>query len=207
MRRRDYLALLSAALLPSGCLSSSDESSETTTVPESSTAPTSPPGSEQDTNTESTTMPSDTADRPAISTPEPGECSALSPPTPDSREGFPDPRTYPDAPDSLTADAVDRFARSYETALRYNRILADLAASDDCVDHLSVDVVESSVDAVPDGFTSPVTTRASYTGVPCADWTGTETQTPPPHRDLGRELAEYYATDRFVLRNGVAVVC
>jgi hypothetical protein len=217
MDRRTYLELVGAAgaLGVAGCLSTDDEAG--TAAPEESQTPTStdtPATGSTDAGTPTPLEEGTTTDMPAPtpvpqpeSTPAPGECAATDPPMPATGDGLPGPRSYPEKPDDITESAVRSFLEAYESAHRFNRELAELAADGTCVEYLDAPSYGSTVTAVEDGVTGTVETRASYTGTPCSTVTGTDSPTPLPHADLVIESARYYVTDRFLIREGIVLEC
>ena len=102
---------------------------------------------------------------------------------------------------------VRTFVEEYEAAYRYNRELARVASTGNCLEYLDASSTESTVVSVENGVAGEVVTRASFTGRTCPRTTGTDTRTPLPHADLAAESARYYVTDRFLLRNGVVLEC
>jgi hypothetical protein len=142
-----------------------------------------------------------------VSTPEPGECSAASPPDPSTVDGLPAPRDYPDRPSTVDEATVRSFVEAYETAYRYNSRLAAVAADGDCLGNLEVRATDVTADAVGEGVEATVTTRGSFTGTNCPEVTGSDTPTPLPHVDFGAETARYYVTDRFAVRERTVVEC
>lgn len=216
MDRRTCLRLVGAAgaMGLTGCLSEEGESADTA-PPEASPTPEDPSTADPASGSPTASTPNGketgtgvrTATplpRPA-STPAPGECDATAPPKPSTGEGLPDPREYPGRPTEITTAAVGPFLEAYESAHRFNRILADLGA--DCVEYVDVSSYGSTATAAEGGVTATVETRGSYTGTTCTTVTGTDTPTPLPHADLAIESARYYVTDRFLLREGVVVEC
>jgi len=191
--RRTCLRLLGAAsaLGLAGCLSEGSENADTEPPAALST-----PANSGETTTGTP------ASRPAL-----GGCDATDPPSPSTGDGLPDPREYPEQPTEMTAETVQPFLEAYESAHRFNRELAALAADGDCVEYLDASTYESTVTAVGSEITGSVETRASYTGGTCTTVTGTETPTPLPHADLAIESARYRVSDRFLLRKGVVVEC
>lgn len=205
MNRRTCLALLAGVGTTglAGCLSGSEGSatSQPTETDEHGTTA----QSTADTASASPTSPTDTG--PDVSTPAPGECDSVEPPSPSTGEGLPDPKQYPERPELIERDAVTSFIEAYEVAYRFNQRLAALAADGACVSYLDMSASELTVADIENGFTGSVTTRGSYTGTSCPAATGTDTPTPLPHVDLAFKTAEYSVTDRFVIRNGTVVEC
>lgn len=208
MDRRTCLAALGSGLIgvlagcaadaPGGAADGSSSSTSPPTDPQSSSSPSSPSSSSPS---------SGPAVTPPESTPAPDECRAGPLPRPSTDEGLPEPRAYPNGPPDLTESAVGTFLDSFEAAYRYNRRLAEVAETGNCLRNLDVYVAESTVWRVEDGFTAEVVTRGSSTGATCPDTTGTDTPTPLPHADFAPEAARYYLTGRFLLRNDIAVTC
>lgn len=217
MDRRSYLALLGSlgATGVVGCLSSDGGAtpvdsrtpirSSTERTVGSSTSETA--GSSKSETTGSSTPSRTTGTVPDVSTPPPGECTATSPPLPSTGEGLPDPRPYPERPGEIAPAPVTTFVESYEGAYRFNEILADVAASGHCLNELEATVTGSTVTATANGVVGEVTTRSSYTGGTCPGTAGTDTATPLPHADFFSRTAQYYVTERFLLRDGVVLEC
>lgn len=142
-----------------------------------------------------------------FTTPPPGGCEAVDPPTPEPSEGLPEPKSYPDRPDSLTEESVRSVFEAYEVAYRYNERLAWVAEGDHCLDDLSVFVQESQVEPRGDGFVGEVTAGGHMSGGHCPGTTGTDTPSPLPNAHFGSKTARYALTDRFLAREGVVVEC
>lgn len=135
------------------------------------------------------------------------DCDANAPPEPETGAGLPDPQSYPERPDQLRAATARQFAEAYEHAYRFNSVLVELAAANDCVDYLDVHVMESTVERTGRGYRVTVTTTGSYTGTNCPGVSGTDTPTPPPHVDFGATTTVYLVTDDRLRRDGVDVAC
>lgn len=142
-------------------------------------------------------------------TPPQAECSATAPPEPETGEGLPDPRSYPERPPELTEAAVKEFVEQYESAFKYNSMLASFVADGECVKNLELYVVgsETTVEETDRGFEAEVTTRGSYTGTACQTVTGTDTPTPLPHADLPYMTARYRVTQWALNRDGTVYRC
>lgn len=226
MDRRTYLRLLGlgSVTAAAGCLGGEESAPGTTAtdkptrtperdVPTDSPATAAQDGESTDTDavateTDATADADDTtATPPDVTTPVPGECEAEAPPSPDPPEGFPEPRDYPETPESMTVDDVRPFLQAYERAHRYNRVLADLIEDVDCLESIEVWGMGSTVAQTADGVTGTVSTQAAYTEEACRTVTGTDTPTPMPHGDLYVEDAQYYVTDRFLIREGTVLEC
>lgn len=195
--RRRVLAICAgtAGSVLAGCLSNSSDS---TPAERSSPSQTASPAAGSSTPT---------VPAPDVTTPAPGECEAASRPHPETADGLPDPKPYPDKPAAIEKAPVRAFLEAYETAYRYNRRLAEITSTGNCLRYLDMSVDESTVTSVENGVTGEVVTRGSFTGGTCPGTTATETPTPLPHADLAFESAQYYVTERFLLRNGVTVEC
>lgn len=142
---------------------------------------------------------------PPEETPAEGACTA-SVPTPTAREGFPDPKEYPDPPADRSVAAVSEFAEQFEAAYAHNSLLVRLADAD-CARTIDASVTSSTFDAAETGFVGRVTVRKSYTAGGC-EKPGTATGTTTPiYADFTPARVGYYVTDRFVLRDGDPVVC
>lgn len=138
-----------------------------------------------------------------------GECSATAPPAPDTDEGLPDPRSYPEVPPEFSEATVREFVEQYERAFKYNAMLASFVADGNCVKYLELYVVgnETTVGETDDWFEAEVTTRGSYTGTTCPTETGTDTPTPLPHADLPYMTSRYRVTMRALVRDGTVHQC
>lgn len=142
-----------------------------------------------------------------VKTPPPGECAATDPPMPDTGEHLRDPRSYPEGPPEMTADAVTSFLEAYQTAHATNELLAELAVEGRCLDYLDV-----AVDGFPRvqqtdaGFDVTVAWFRGYRTTRCETPTGTDTPSPAPHADYWGET-RYVVTDRFLVRAGTTLEC
>lgn len=160
-----------------------------------------------DTATESPTdSPRPTSPPPNVRTPPSGECSAHDLPKPETHEGLPAPKAYPDGPPSMDSETVRSFLKSYEKAAAFNGVLAHLAEEGDCVETLYVHASEVTLRRAGPGYEATVKWGGYYTGTNCPGVGGTDTPTPPPHADLWDE-SRYYVTERFLLREGTTVEC
>lgn len=227
MNRRTCLSVLGTTVagLAAGCLdeSAAPADGETPadgdgTAPASGTAPGT--GTEPGTDATPGSSPASgtpTATPPEIDleTPAPGECTAPERPKPETYEGLPDAREYPDPLDAFDRETVQSFLEAYEGAYRYNARLADLVEDDACVEYFETEVVGSTVWETDDGVVGDVVTTGSYTGETCPRETSTgthtgtrtETGTPLPHADFFEQSATYLVTERFLVREGGVVEC
>ena len=159
----------------------------------------------------SSPSPSATADVVDASTPAEGECDAAPVPKPDTTDtaGLPAPKVYPGKPGTFDADTVRSFLESYEAVYTFNSMLADVAASGQCLKYREIYAAGSELDARGEGFIAEITVRGSSTGAVCpeAKGTGTDSPTPPPHADFPPMTARYVVTERFLIRDGVVVAC
>lgn len=136
-------------------------------------------------------------------------CTAAEPPRPDTGDGRPDPRPYPEGPPAFEPGAVAEFSESFERAYAYNDMLASFEDDGNCVTYLELYVVgdETTVEESDRGYEVTVRTRGSYTGTPCGTATGTETPTPLPHVDRPPTTTRYRVGERALVRKGSVVVC
>lgn len=136
-------------------------------------------------------------------------CSATAPPQPTSGEGLPDSRSYPQGPPAFTEDAVTEFLKQYERAFKYNAMLADFVADEQCLRYLELYVVDSetTVRETDQGYEAEVTTQGSYTGTTCPGESGTATATGVPHVDLAKMPAQYCVTRRALTREETVYQC
>ena len=212
MNRRSYLSVLGTTVagLAAGCLGDSG-----TPADGGGTAPGSETPTQADGTTDSTATDGTTATPPPIDveTPATGECEAPERPRPETYEGLPDPREYPDPPSAFDVETLRPYLEAYEGAYRYNVRLADLAEDDACVEYFETEVTGSTLWETDDGVVAEVLTTGSFTGETCprttdaGTGTATETGTPLPHGDYFTQAAHFLVTERFLVREGAVVEC
>jgi len=210
MNRRTYLSVLGTTVagLAAGCLGESRGPADDGSATPRPDTPTQMDGT-TDPATDGTANP--TPPPVDVETPAPGECEAPERPKPETYEGLPDTREYPDPPGEFDRETVQSFLEAYENAYRYNARLADLVEDDACVEYFETEVVGSTVWETEDGFVGDVVTTGSYTGETCPRKTGTGTRTgtptPHPHADFFEQSAIYLVTERLLVCEGSVVEC
>jgi hypothetical protein len=220
VNRRHYLASLGVAVGLGGCLSDGADTGTATpdedpgTGPGSEASPSTTPATDGPPSPTPTPLSSDTQGTPNptpppidVETPAPGECEAPPRPKPETGEGLPEPRDYPDPPEGIELETVKSYLEAYENAYRYNYRLADLAEDGACVEYFETEVTGSTVWQTDRGIVAEVLTTGSYTGTACSDPTGTDSPTPLPHADFFTQPAYYLVTEEFLVVDGTVVEC
>jgi hypothetical protein len=215
MERRRYLSVLGSTVagvgLAAGCIGEGGAPAAGGSTAPGSDTPTQTDDTPDSTTTDGT--PTETPPPIDVETPAPGECEAPERPYPETYEGLPDPREYPDPPSAFDVETLRSYLEAYEGAYRYNARLADLAEDDACVEYFETEVTGSTLWDTDDGVVAEVLTTGSFTGETCppatdtGTGTDTETGTPLPHGDYFTQPAHFLVTERFLVREGTVVEC
>jgi len=132
-------------------------------------------------------------------------CSAADPPAP--TDAATAPRSYPDRPSELTAEAVQSFLETYESAYQYNTELREHPEKLGRTNGLTVYVSEVSVESEDDQFTGTVEGQLNWEIADRGTTTsGTPTETPLPIGHRGFETS-YVVGNRELRREAATVEC
>jgi hypothetical protein len=143
---------------------------------------------------------------PDIETPGQDECSAVDVPKPETGEGLPDPRSYPEKPPDDSSDALQSFFGQYESAYAFNKTLVELQEQGVCVTRLHAFPESIHVRGAGGGYLATVQVGGYQTTRDCDEPAPTTTPSETP-RTGHVDRAEYFLTDRFLVRNDRVVEC